>query len=167
MKASEMQRQKSVGRRRIGPVGTAARVVVGLYLVGSVIHGQWTGVFEPAAWALGLIGFPAMLLAWQRLRARRNLPRLEATGPVEVTVVTAIGLALWTTPWYAPALAFTSDATLLFVGVSMLLAAVRGYAGCEVLAVSNWLLGRDDQLGCVVFSPLDNLDKKGPQRRAR
>jgi hypothetical protein len=29
----------------------------------------------------------------------------------------------------------------------MLLAAARGYAGCEVLAVSNWLLHRDDQVG--------------------
>jgi len=27
--------------------------------------------------------------------------------------------------------------------------ALRGYAGCEVLAVSNWLLRRDDQVGVV------------------
>ena len=57
-----------------------------------------------------------------------------------------------------PILWFTSDALLAFYGMSMLLAAVRGYAGCEVLAVSNWLLGRDDQLGCLVLSPLDRLD---------
>jgi hypothetical protein len=37
----------------------------------------------------------------------------------------------------------------------MLLAAARGYAGCEVLAISNWLLRRDDQLGCMVFAPVD------------
>lgn len=48
--------------------------------------------------------------------------------------------------------------------VSMLLAAVRGYAGCEVLAVSNWLLGRDDQLGRLVLSPIDRLDSE--RRRA-
>ncbi|MDP8928339.1 MAG: hypothetical protein M3O70_07115 [Actinomycetota bacterium] len=47
----------------------------------------------------------------------------------------------------------------------MLLAALRGYAGCEVLSVSNWLLGRDDQLGCILFSPLDHLEKKASQRR--
>jgi hypothetical protein len=36
----------------------------------------------------------------------------------------------------------TSDAALIFYGASMLLAALRGYAGCEVLAVSNWRLRR-------------------------
>jgi hypothetical protein len=48
--------------------------------------------------------------------------------------------ALYLTPAYAPALAATSDAALIFYGSSMVLAAVRGYAGCEVLAVPNWLL---------------------------
>jgi hypothetical protein len=41
----------------------------------------------------------------------------------------------------------------------MLLAALRGYAGCEVLAVSNWLLRRDDQVGCVVFWPIDQFER--------
>ena len=57
----------------------------------------------------------------------------------------------------------TSDAALLFYGASMLLAALRGYAGCEVLAVSNWLLGRDDQVGCLLFWPIDHAER----RRAR
>jgi hypothetical protein len=40
----------------------------------------------------------------------------------------------------------------------MLLAAARGYAGCEVLAVFNWLLRRDDQVGCVLFAAVDQLE---------
>jgi hypothetical protein len=48
----------------------------------------------------------------------------------------------------------------VFYGTSMLLAALRGYAGCEVLAASNWLLGRDDQVGCLVFSPIDHLERR-------
>jgi hypothetical protein len=47
----------------------------------------------------------------------------------------------------------------------MLVAALRGSAGCEVLAVSNWLLRRDDQVGCLVFSPLDQLERHLRQRR--
>jgi len=27
-----------------------------------------------------------------------------------------------------------------------------------VLAVSNWLLRRDDQVGCVLFAPVDPLE---------
>lgn len=66
---------------------------------------------------------------------------------------------IYLTPDYAPALSPTSDAALLFYGVSMLLAALRGYAGCEVLAMSNWLLRRDDQIGCLLFGPVDHLER--------
>ena len=69
-------------------------------------------------------------------------------------------LALYLTFWYAPALSVTSDATLIFYGASMVLAAVRGYAGCEVLAVSNWLLRRDDQVGCALFLPVDHAERR-------
>ncbi|MGH7862504.1 MAG: hypothetical protein ACREOS_09730, partial [Candidatus Dormibacteraceae bacterium] len=55
--------------------------------------------------------------------------------------------------------AFTSGAALVFYGASMLLAAARGYSGCEVLAVSNWVLRRDDQVGCMVLSPIDRLEQ--------
>jgi hypothetical protein len=55
---------------------------------------------------------------------------------------------------------FTGDATALFLGASLLLAAARGYAGCEVTAISNWILRRDDQFGCVVFSPIDAAEAK-------
>jgi hypothetical protein len=54
----------------------------------------------------------------------------------------------------------TADAADLFYGTSMLLAALRGYAGCEVLAVSNWLLRRDDQVGCAIFSPIDAVESR-------
>jgi hypothetical protein len=53
-----------------------------------------------------------------------------------------------------------SDAVLIFYGASMQLAALRGYGGCEVLAVSNWLLRRDDQVGCLVFAPVDLLERR-------
>jgi len=60
---------------------------------------------------------------------------------------------VYTIAWCAPAMRFTSDAALICYGVSMLLAAARGYAGCEVLAVSDWLLRRCDQAGGVLFAP--------------
>ncbi|HLZ20639.1 MAG TPA: hypothetical protein VKQ30_00750 [Ktedonobacterales bacterium] len=150
--------------RRIGSIGTAARVVLGLVLLGSVIRGERLAGFEPASWALALLGFPAVLMAWQWVRTRHKVARFQATGPVGYALNAVIFLALYLTPLYAPALAFTSDATLIFYGASMLLAALRGYAGCEVLAVSNWLLRRDDQVGCVVFAPLDHLEHRRSKR---
>jgi hypothetical protein len=146
--------------RRIGLVGTLARLVAGALLVGSVVRGHWVGDFHLAPWLVGLVGFPVVVVGWQWWRSRRRAGRLQATGPVGHTVNLAVVLALYLTPQYAPALSATSDAALLFYGTSMLLAAARGYAGCEVLAVSNWLLRRDDQIGCVVFSSLDHLERR-------
>jgi len=145
--------------RQIGPVGTVARVALGGFFLGSVLAGELAHRREPAAWLLALVIFPALLLAVQWLRARRFAARLHAIGPVGHAVNVAVFAALYATPWYAPPLGFTSDAVLIFYGASMLLAALRGYPGCEVLAVSNWLLRRDDQVGCVIFSPLDCLDR--------
>ena len=34
------------------------------------------------------------------------------------------------------------------------------YAGCESLAIPNWLLRRDDQVGCIVFWPLDAVEAR-------
>lgn len=160
MVAVETSAVRASAGRRIGVVGTVVRLVVGGLLVGSVLYGHWSGGFHVAPWLLGLVGFPAVLLGWQWWRSRRRPGRLEATGPVGHAVNLAVVLALYLTFWYAPALSVTSDAALLFYGSSMLLAAARGYAGCEVLAVSNWLLRRDDQVGCVVFSPVDHLERR-------
>ncbi|MFI5283761.1 MAG: hypothetical protein ACHQ0J_11625 [Candidatus Dormibacterales bacterium] len=69
-------------------------------------------------------------------------------------------IALVLTPLYASPLSFTSNAALISYGASMLLAAARGYGGCEVLAISNWILRRDDQIGCLVLSPIDDYERQ-------
>jgi hypothetical protein len=93
-----------------------------------------------------------MVVGLQWLRARRTPSRLKAAGPVGPAVNLAVFLVLHLAE---P----TSDAALIFYGASMWLAALRGYAGCEVLAVSNWLLGRDDQVGCALFWLIDELER--------
>ena len=148
--------------RRIGPAGTAARVAVGGAMFGSVVHGHASGPFRPLPWIIGLVAFPALALGWQRWRTRRNPGRMEATGPVPHVLNVAIFFALYLMPDHVPVLWATSDAALVFYGLSMLVAAARGYGGCEVLAISNWLLRRDDQVGCLVFAPVDHLDVRRP-----
>jgi hypothetical protein len=166
--ADDRDQKLSSRRRQIGAIGTTARIVLGLLffcggLIGHrlfVVHGEIRTAFEPFPVALGLIAFPAAVLALQWLRTRITPTRLEATGPVSTTINIVVLVALVLTPLYAPPLSFTSNAALVFYGASMLLAAVRGYSGCEVLAVSNWILGRDDQVGCLVLSPIDNLERR-------
>jgi len=159
MTATPTSKRISGQRRGIGPLGITARVVVGGLLLASVTWGHLTRGFHPSAWLLGLVGFPALLLAGQWLRARRTPTPLRATGPVAHALNLAVFLVLYL-------LEPTSDAALLFYGASMWLAAARGDAGCEVLAVSNWLLDRDDQVGCALFWPIDQRERHRGHQQA-
>lgn len=135
--------------RAIGPVGALARVLLGVgFLALAVANGlAW---WEPV---LGLIAVPALLLAGHALRLRRTGAPLHATGHAGFCLNAVILAALLIIPT-------TQGATLLWLGSSLLLAAWRGYAGCESLAVSNWLLRRNDQVGCLLFSPLDRAEAR-------
>jgi hypothetical protein len=42
----------------------------------------------------------------------------------------------------------------------MLIAAGRGQAGCEATVISNWRLGREDQIGCPAFTPIDEVEAR-------
>jgi hypothetical protein len=149
-------------------MGTVARVVIGFFMLlygltggrVEVMHGNVRTGFDPSSVAIGVVAFPAVLLGWQWLRARTSPTSYEATGPLATTVNIVVFIALVLTPLYARALSFTSNAALVFYGASMLLAAARGYGGCEVLAISNWILRRDDQIGCLVLSPIDDYERR-------
>ena len=155
MTTTYQTRAETDRQRRIGPVGTGARLLVGLVMLWQLL---WVdGDFPVWSWILGLVGFPAVLLAWQRWRIRRHPSRLQATGPLAHVINIGIFAVLY-------GIEATSDPALVFYGTSMLLAAVRGDAGCEVLAVSNWLLRRDDQIGCVLFSPVDAAESQVVRR---
>jgi hypothetical protein len=74
MTATPLDTHSSGRHRAIGPLGTTARVVVGGLLLASVAWGHLDRGFHPSAWLLGLLGFPALLVAGQWLRARRAPP---------------------------------------------------------------------------------------------
>lgn len=80
--------------------------------------------------AAGLVGYPAAELALVRLFRGPGAPPLKLYGTEGYALNYGVALALWLV-WPVPA--------LLFFGDSLLLAGVRGYAGCEILALSNLL----------------------------
>ena len=140
-------------KREIGSIGTTVRIVLGI--------GAFMLAFvpdRPDGWqvALGLVGLPAAFVAWQVLRTRWNPrpARGTAAGVVGSVVLGTVLLGVWP----------TRPAALLFFGVSLLVAGIRGYAGCEITAISNWLLRRDDQVGCVVLSPVDLAERHLQER---
>jgi hypothetical protein len=146
----------ATGSRQIGPLGTTARVIVGLGLVAYVAVDYRVLV----SWLLGLVGLPALALAGQWWRARRTPARLNLTGPAGYGVSIVLFLVLFLPQWFVPGMFVLWAAGVVFFGLSMLAAALRGYAGCEVLAVSNWVLRRDDQVGCILFTPVDQWEHR-------
>lgn len=145
--------------RAIGPLGTAARTVVGGVLLGSVTWGHARGGVNLGAWLIGLAVIPGLTIALMRWRSARRPDRLNwLTGPLGHPVTAAAFLTLYATTWYAPSIDVLSDGVLVFAGVTMLVAAYRGYAGCELLAISNWVLRRNDQVGCLLFQPVDVME---------
>jgi hypothetical protein len=52
----------------------------------------------------------------------------------------------------------------VWLGASLLIAAARGYGGCEVMAFTNLITGRRGQIGCLIYTPIDAIEER---RRAR
>ena len=86
-------------RRELVPLGTAARLVLGGYLFGSVVSGQLvTHNVRPATWALGLTGFPALVLVWHAWRVRRHPARFSDDSPLSFVIGALLLLALYFDP---------------------------------------------------------------------
>jgi len=130
---------------RIGPIGAAARLVVGTALI--VLALVWREPHWRDA-ALGLLAFPGVITTAFWLRARVRPAAVRAIGPIAQVLNIVIATVLFALP-------ATAGPTFVFYGTSMLVAALRRAGGCEVTAISNVLLRRDDQIGCMVFAPVD------------
>jgi hypothetical protein len=137
--------------RRIGTIGTASRLVVGIGLLYLALADglSWGLTWREAG--LGLVGFPAVMVALG-LAARRFAGRpVHFMGPLGLAVNTAVIVALFLFD-------YTADAAALFYGVTMFVAAWRAQPGCEATVLSNWIMRRDDQIGCPTFAPIDELE---------
>lgn len=155
----------STARRRIGPIGTAARVAGGLAAV--AVPTALSGV---TWWDLGvallMLPLTAVLVAatttgltTRRARGHggRGAPEPWIRSSLALISVIAVAVAVsYTTPLDG------AVAIWIFIGVSLLLAALRGDAGCEAVAIPNAIAGRRDPTGCVIYSPIDAIEARRP-----
>ena len=145
--------------RRIGPIGTATRLIGAAVLL-------YLAFFDGASWglewydlAVGLGVLPAAMIAFG-LGARRHASGpVRFTGSAGTTANCLVLIALAVNP-------YTAGGAALFYGATLLVAAWRGQPGCEGTVVSNVILGRDDQLGCPLFSPIDEAEARLNARRS-
>jgi hypothetical protein len=129
----------------IGPIGVFGRIAVGLTFIYLALFWNDPSLADPL---FGLVVIPHVVTGLLALRARRVRRPLRAIGPLGHAANAAVCVPLFAHP-------ATVGSALLFYGASMLVAAARRSRGCEVTAISNAALGRDDQVGCMLFAPVD------------
>ena len=56
-------------------------------------------------------------------------------------------------------------AVITFLGISLVVAGVRAAPGCEVMAIPSLLFRKHSELACLIFSPLDSLERKLRSKR--
>ena len=147
--------------REIGPIGTSSRVLVGLVAIALPIAlaglTWWDAAIALVALPL-LAALAAVIIAATlgKVAPRSLAVRHAICSPAGCSLIVLVVLANAALVALTPA---NGNVTLwVWLGASMLLAAARGYGGCEVLAVSNLVTGRRDQVGCLIYTPIDRWE---------
>jgi hypothetical protein len=155
--------------REIGPIGTVSRLAVGLAALALPI------VFEGLGWwdVLGWVGLALLATAASRpvlLTVGRYAPeaRGRRLGASSATACVLAALLLAASVAIGVGTPAQGDVVFWgFLGLSMLVAAARGDAGCEVVALPNALLRRRDVVGCIIFTPIDAAEARRNPSAAR
>jgi hypothetical protein len=147
---NERTHEMTAEKRGIGPVGTTLRVAVGLGLLYLAIGANGLSLvgvtwYDPV---IGFVALPATTIVLG-LAARRYAPKpVRFDGTLGVALNLVVIVVLVSNP-------YTVGGATLFYGTALLVAAWRGQAGCEATVLPNVILGRDDEIGCPTFSPID------------
>lgn len=149
--------------RSIGPWGTASRAVAAAALFGwalAVPHDHPIGTVPGTGvlwWnaLLGLVLIPTAMTLAVRLRGRDAVPLRAGIGAELLAVVAFLAVTQ-----------VIPVAMLLALGATFVVQVVRGDGGCELLAIPNWLLRRNDRLFCLVFTPIDILEARAWRRHS-
>lgn len=142
--------------RRIGPIGTGARVAGGLVLLALAFLDKPDGLIaglQLYELVLALVVFPAVTVVFGLLVRRYSRGPLRFTGLAGIVANFGVIAVLFAVP-------YTAGAAALFYGVTLLVAAWRGDPACEATILSNLILRRDDQVGCPVLTPIDLLEAR-------
>jgi hypothetical protein len=152
----------------IGRIGRVLRVLLGTLLLAAAVAWASAGWWDVA---LGVVVLPLVSLAasvglnraicgagsMPSVRRAWSAAQLVVAGCILVAV-TVVGVGLtFVSPADGPA------GLLIFLGVSMLVAAIAKYDGCEVLALPNLLLGRRDAIWRPIYSPIDTVEQRRRQ----
>lgn len=135
-------------------VGRIFRFFLGVFFLTEVlpVYRDVTieGAFLRLGWAVGLvITYVAIhyLISNYLIKLNPIIGAVLAFGPL---------LAVFFIGYGGPA----ATGALTFLSASLLLAAIRSDPGCEVMSIPAVFLGRHTRLACLLFSPIDWLERR-------
>jgi hypothetical protein len=152
--------------RRALPVGRALRILLGLALI---VYDVPVYLRVPALLAVGALLVMLGLIGVYSLIHIVVSRRIAAFGPCLGAVVAA-GLLVALYVAGAPGSLILGRgegelAAVTFLSVSLVVAGVRAAPGCELMAIPGVLFGKHTELACLIFSPLDRLERKLRSKR--
>jgi hypothetical protein len=147
-------------------VGRVLRILLGLVLTVYVAPVYFQVPVRVAMGALLLvIGLIGVYILVHMFVSRRIVPFGSSLG-----AVVAFGLLVAMYVAGASVLPILGHgkgqlAAATFLGISLVVAGVCSTSGCELMAIPDVLLGKHTELACLIFSPLDRLERKLRSKR--
>jgi hypothetical protein len=147
--------------RKAPPMGRALRILFGLVLM---IYVAPVYVKVPARVAVGslllVLGLIGLYILIHIVVSRRIVPFGPGFGAV---VANGLLVALYIVG--ASALPIVGQgkgqlAAATFLSISLVVAGARAVDGCELMAIPGVFFRRRTELACLIFSPLDRLERK-------
>jgi hypothetical protein len=147
-------------------MGRALRILLGLVLIVYTVPFYFKVPARIAVGALllvlGLIGVYTLIHMFVSRQIVRFGPSLGA--------IVAFGLLVVLYLVGASALPIVGHgkgqlAAATFLGISLVVAGVRAASGCELMAIPGVLFGKHTELACLIFCPLDRLERKLRSKR--
>ena len=154
--------------RQAPPVGRVLRTLLGVVLTVYVapVYFQVPGRIAMGALllVLGLIGVYILI---HMLVSRRIVPFGPGFGAI---MANGLLVALYIVG--ASALPIVGHgkgqlAAVTFLSISLVVAGVRAAPGCELMAIPGVFFGKHTELACLIFSPLDRIERKLRSKRAQ
>jgi len=152
--------------RQAPPVGRALRILLGLALMVYVAPVYFQ---VPARVAMGSLLLVLGLIGVYSLIHVLVSRRIVAFGSCLGAVV-AFGLLVTLYIAGASVLPILGHgksqlAAATFLGISLVVAGVSAAPGCELMAIPGVFFGKHTELACLIFSPLDRLERKWRSKR--
>jgi len=152
--------------RQAPPVGRALRILLGLALMVYVgpVYFQ-----VPARVSVGslllIVGLIGVYILLHITLSQRIVPLSSGLGAIAANGLLVVLYFIGATGLPIVGGGKGALAAVTFLSISLVVAGVRAAPGCEVMAVPGLLFRKHTELGCLIFSPLDRLERKWRSKR--